>query len=218
MSPAVPRRLPFRAAGVGIAAAVVCLALVGCQPEPLASPTASTPASGSPTATTASPTPSSSPTSTAEAGEEIALPSGCEQLYSPAMLAALEQSGPLNDPGVTMTSTQNVEALELLSSGLPTIRCSWGLPSESGMATNVTIVDAAQSAALAAALANAGFGCAAELGGTVCRFAESMINQDDEIAELNETHVLRGNAWVSSYTINFDVPGYTEDVVATLWG
>ena len=89
-----------------------------------------------------------------------------------------------------MTSTQNVEALELLSSGAPTIRCSWGLPSESGMATNVTIVDAEQSAAVAAALANAGFACADELGGTVCRFAQSMINQDDEIAELAETHVL----------------------------
>jgi hypothetical protein len=134
------------------------------------------------------------------------------------MLAALQAKGPLNDPGVTMTSTQNVEALELLGSGVPTIRCSWGTPSESGMATNVTIVDAAQSAALATALANAGFACAPELGGTVCRLAQSMINQDDEIAELTETHVLRGNAWVSSYTINFDVEGYTPDVVATLWG
>lgn len=200
------------AAGLGVAA-VMCLALAGCRPEPAtsASPTASRSASSSATST---PTPSA----TAQAGEDITLPTACEQLYSPTMLATLQAMGPLNDPGVTMTSTQNVEALELLASGVPTIRCSWGLPSESGMATNVTIVDAAQSAAVVTALTNAGFACGAELGGTVCRFSQSMINQDDEIADLAETHVLRGNAWVTSYTINFAVDGYTEDVVATLWG
>jgi hypothetical protein len=214
---ATPRGRRLRCAGAGLAAAAaVCLVLTGCQPEPVASPTGSASTSPSPSPTPAGPTPT--PTPTAEAGEVIALPTACDELYSPAMLAALQERGPLNDPGVTMTSTQNVEALELLSSGAPTIRCSWGLPSESGMATNVTIVDAEQSAAVAAALANAGFGCASELGGMVCRLAQSMINQDDEIAELAETHVLRGNAWVSSYTINFEVPGYTEDVVTTLWG
>lgn len=203
------------AAGVGVAA-VMCLALAGCRPEPVssASPTASRSASPSTSPATSTPTPSE----TAQAGADIVLPTACEQLYSPGMLAALQAKGPLNDPGVTMTSTQNVTALELLSSGAPTIRCSWGLPSESGMATNVTIVDDAQSAAVVTALTEAGFACGAELGGTVCRFSQSMINQDDEIAELTETHVVRGNAWVTSYTINFAVDGYTEDVVATLWG
>ena len=86
------------------------------------------------------------------------------------------------------------------------------------MATNVTIVDAAQSEAILTALTEAGFACVAELGGTVCRFAQSMINQDDEIAELTETQVLRGNAWVTTYTINFAVDGYTEDLVAAIWG
>ena len=68
------------------------------------------------------------------------------------------------------------------------------------------------------ALTTDGFACGEELGGTVCRFSQSMITQDDEIAELTETHVLRGNAWVTSYAINFAVDGYIEDVVATLWG
>jgi hypothetical protein len=217
MSLTFPRRTALLrgAAGLGVAV-VMCLALAGCKPEPVASasPASSDSASPSPTSATASPAPSE----TAQAGGDITLPTACEQLYSPAMLAALQAKGPLNDPGVTMTSTQTVEALELLASGVPTIRCSWGLPSESGMATNVTIVDAEQSASIIAALTNAGFACGAELEGTVCRFSQSMITQDDQIAELTETHVLRGNAWVTSYTINFEVEGYTEDVVATLWG
>lgn len=200
--------------GVGLAAVgVLCLTLAGCQPEPStsAAPSATPAASATPEAT---PT----PTQTSPSAEDIALPTACEQLTSPAMSAALQAMGPLNDPGVTMTSTQNVDALEILTSGVPTIRCSWGVPSESGMATNVTIVDAGQAASVEAVLAGAGFGCGAELGGTVCRSAQSMITQDDELAELTETHVLRGNAWVSTYAINFEVPGYTEDIVATLWG
>lgn len=214
MSGIPPHRPGRRAVACLIAAAALGLALVGCRPEPAptASPTAAESAAPAPSADTATPTPE------AEPDAEIALPAACEELYTPAMLATLQGLGPLNDPGVTMTSTQNVESLELLASGVPTIRCSWGVPSESGMATNVTIVTAEQSAALLTALAEAGFGCADEFGGTVCRSAQSMINQDDEIAELTETHLLRGNAWVSSYTINFDVPGYTQDVAASLWG
>ena len=64
----------------------------------------------------------------------------------PTMLASLNAANPpLNDPGVTMHSTQNVDALELLNSGIPTLRCSWGQPSEYGLATNVSVVDAARS-------------------------------------------------------------------------
>ena len=136
-----------RAAAGAAAAAALCLGLVGCQPEPVptSAPTPSASASASPSP---SPTGSPSPTETAQAGEEIALPTACEQLYSPAMLAALQQRVPLNDPGITMTSTQNVGALEILTSGIPTLRCTWGAPSETGLATNVSIVDPAQSAAV----------------------------------------------------------------------
>ena len=120
-----------RAAAAAAAAAVLCLGLVGCQPEPVptSAPTPSSSASAS-AAPSPSPTGSPSPTETAEAGEEIALPAACEQIYSPEMLAALQQRVPLNDPGITMTSTQNVGALEILTSGIPTLRCTWGAPSE----------------------------------------------------------------------------------------
>ncbi|HYI50379.1 MAG TPA: hypothetical protein VEX42_02280 [Microbacterium sp.] len=158
------------------------------------------------------------PTESAQAGEDIELPTGCEQLYSSGMLASLQQKGPLNDPGVTMTSTQTVDALELLTSGIPTIRCTWGAPSETGLATNVSIVDAAQSAAIATALANAGFACESRDAATVCRYTQTMVDLDDDLVELTETHALRANAWVSTATINFGSEGYTEDIMATLWG
>ena len=202
-----------RAAAAAAAAAVLCLGLVGCQPEPVATSAPTPSSSASP-----SPTGSPSPTDTAQAGEEIALPTECEQLYSPEMLAALQQRVPLNDPGITMTSTQNVGALEILTSGIPTLRCTWGAPSETGLATNVSIVDAAQSAAVVDALAGSGFTCEPIDGGTVCRFERTVISQDDVQVALTETHVLRGNAWVSTATVDFEAEGYSEDIVATLWG
>jgi hypothetical protein len=218
MSTAFPHpTASVRLASGSAAALLLCLGLVGCQPEPVPGPSASASSSASPVASsTVTPTPT--PTESAQAGEEIGLPTACEQLYSASMLASLQQRGPLNDPGVTMTSTQNVGALEILTSGIPTIRCTWGAPSETGLATNVSIVDAAQSAAISDALLNAGFACEPIDGGTVCRLEETVITQDDDQVVLTETHVLRGNAWISTATINFESVGYTEDIVATLWG
>jgi hypothetical protein len=208
------RAVPMRISAAAAAALVLGLALVGCQPEPSPSGSAMSPS----VPASASPTPTPTATETAAAEGEIALPTTCEQLYSPAMFATLQQRDTLNHPDVTMTSTQNVEALEILSSGAPTIRCTWGAPSETGMATNVTIVDAAQSAAIVDALIGAGFACEDVDGATVCRYEQTMVTLDDDIVKLTETHVLRGNAWVSTATINFEVEGYTEDVIATLWG
>jgi len=202
-----------RAAAGAAAVAVLCVGLVGCQPEPIPT-SAPTPSSSASRSATGSP----SPGETAQAGAEIVLPTACEQLYSPAMLATLQQRGPLNDPGTTMTSTQNVGALEVLTSGVPTLRCTWGAPSETGLATNVSIVDAAQSAAVVDALTGSGFTCEAIDEGTVCRFERTVITQDDDQVSLTETHVLRGNAWVSTATVDFEAEGYSEDIVATLWG
>jgi hypothetical protein len=202
-----------------IAAAVAASAiLTACQPEPSATPTESglTP-SASPTRTAPSPTPSASPSPTADAGFE--LPAACEDIYSAKMRASLEAANPpLNDPGVTMDSSQDTDALELLQSGIPTIRCSWGTPGEYGLATNVSIVDAAQSAALVSALSNAGFACDAVWSGTRCVTEQKMIDQDDHEVTFGESHFLRGTGWVSTAWINFAPVGYTEDIVKTLWG
>jgi len=199
--------------------ALVALSLAGCAPEPMSS-SATAPASPS-SAQTPAPTASEpSPSATAAAdASNIALPAACEQIYSPQMLASLtEAAPPLNHPELTMLSTQNAELLEIQHSGVPTIRCTWGAPSEFGLATNVSIVDAAQSAAISTALRDAGFGCEEHAGGTICRTDQTVISQDDTQVRLGETHFLRGNGWVSTAWINFAPTGYTEDIVATLWG
>ncbi len=135
------------------------------------------------------------------------------------MLATLmAQAPPLNDPGVTMLSTQNAELLEIMGSGIPTIRCSWGGPSEFGLATNVSIIDAGQSAAILAAVQSSGLGCADYAGGTICRIEQKRLDFDDQEVAFGETHFLRGNGWVSTSWLNFAPEGYTEDIADTLWG
>lgn len=221
-----------RAAMAALAVAGLTVALAACKPEP--SPT-STPGGGptptssrststpsvsvTPTATptvTETPTPTPVPTASAD---DIAVPGACEDIYSAGMRSTLEAKIPvLNDPGVTMYSTQVVEALEMLGSGAPTIRCSWGRPSEFGLATNVTVVDAGQRVAVMAALGNAGFTCAAAHGGTLCTLEEKFITQDDSEVHRNEAHFLRGNGWVSTQMLNFSLDGYTDDIVDNVWG
>lgn len=215
MSPAVRRHPLVRVLAVSALFGVAALLVTGCRPEP--GPTPSTSATPSATAETPLPTPTPLETNLPDAG--FVLPGSCEGIYSAAMLASLQAANPpLNDPGVTMNATQNVDALELLSSGIPTIRCSWGQPSESGLATNVSVIDAAQAAALTDALRAAGFGCQTMWDGTLCEIAQRTVNLDDQEVEFGETHFLRGDGWVSTAWVNFTPEGYTEDIVSTLWG
>jgi len=197
--------------------AVAAVLVTGCRPEPGPTATTSERATPSSTAETPSPTPTPVETNLPDAG--FTLPGTCEGIYSAEMLASLQaQNPPLNDPGVTMNASQNVDALELLSSGIPTIRCSWGQPSESGLATNVSVIDAASGVALLDALRVAGFGCQSMWEGTLCEIAQRTVNLDDEEVEFGETHFVRGDGWVSTAWVNFTPEGYTEDVVKTLWG
>lgn len=140
-------------------------------------------------------------------------------MYSAGMLASLTKANPpLNDPHVTLFSTQNVDALELLHSGIPTIRCSWGKPSEFGLATNVSIVDAGQSAALLGVFRSAGFACENVWDGVHCTIEQKSIDQDDNEVTTGESHFLRGTGWVSTAWVDFAPDGYTQDIVDTLWG
>lgn len=208
-----------RIAIVVVALATVASVATGCRAEPAGTPTG-TP-SGTPSATMNEPTPGPSvtpiETEKPQAGFEV--PAACEEIYSAAMLADLNAANPpLNDPGVTMLSSENADVLELIHSGAQTLRCSWGQPSEFGLATNVTAVDAEQGAAVLAALQAAGFGCEALGAGTVCRIEQRGVTLDDEEYTRGETHYLGEGGLVTTAWINFAPDGYTEDVVATLWG
>ncbi|MEV5072066.1 hypothetical protein MRBLMI12_003720 [Microbacterium sp. LMI12-1-1.1] len=198
-----------------VALAALAVVVAGCRPEPAATP------SSSPSITVEEPTPapSVSPVETEEPQAGFQLPAACEEIYSAEMLAGLQSANPpLNDPGVTMLSTENADLLEIIHSGAPTLRCSWGQPSEYGLATNVTVIDGDQADAVLAALPAAGFGCEALGDGTVCRIEQKGVTLDDNEYTRGETHYVGDGGLVTTAWINFAPDGYTEDVVATLWG
>jgi len=201
------------------AAALVLIAVVatGCRPEPAGGPTG-TPSS-TPSITIKQPTPDPSITQTDKPQAGFEVPAACEDIYSATMLAQLQAANPpLNDPGVTMLSTENADLLEIIHSGVPTLRCSWGKPSEYGLATNVTAIDAEQAGGLASVLEAAGFGCESMGEGTVCRIEQKGVTLDDNEYTRGETHYIADDALVTTAWINFAPEGYTEDIVATLWG
>lgn len=198
------------------AVATLTVALSACLPEPepgaAPSPEASTPSASQ------APAPSASPTATPSATPTTALPAGCDDIYSADMRATLEeQNPPLNDPGVTLLSTEQAPLLELLDV-VPTLRCSWGTPSERGLATNVSIVDATQATTVRDTLTANGFGCEDSGGATVCRIEQRGISLDDVPYERGEVQALQGELWVSTSWINFDPEGYTEDILSTVAG
>ncbi len=196
----------------------VALLAAGCAPEPAAAP-----AGSASTATTAASRPSAAPTAEptpgATASDDIAVPSACAALYSAEMTATLNaQLPPLNDPGVTLFSSQNSAALELLDSGIPTLRCTWGAPSTAGLATNVSIVGADAARSLQNALAAEGFGCEAVSGGTECSIQKQTIDLDDKLVTTGEVHYFRGNGWICTAYVDVIPDGYTQDIVDVLWG
>src|SRR3546814_4949677 len=134
------------------------------------------------------------------------------------MRAMLEGDGlPLNDPGVTMYSTENATLLEILET-LPTLRCTWGVPSEVGLATNISLVDAQQSAAVSDALIADGFACEDADGATICRIEQRGVTLDDNEFARGETHALLGGLGVATGWLNIAPEGDTEDILATVGG
>lgn len=200
-----------------MAAGAIVVALsalaTGCRPE---SPTPTS----SPSVTLDKPTPGPSvtpiETEKPQAGFEV--PASCELIYSPEMLASLNAANPpLNDPGVTMLSTENAALLDIIEGGATTLRCSWGKPSQQGLATNVTAIDSEQADAVVAALTEAGFGCEPLGDGTVCRIEQRGVSLDDQEFVRGETHYVGAGGLVTTAWLNFTPDGYTEDIVATLW-
>lgn len=206
-----------RAATTITAVVVIAVALAGCRPEP--EPSTSSSAAPSRSATpSASGTPSPTAT-TPPTADGLMLPDTCDGIYTPAMLATLNADvAPLNDPGTTMVSSENVVALEVLESGAPTIRCTWGPPSERGIATNVTVVSPDQSAALATAFTESGFGATELDGGTLYEIQRETVTLDDELVSLGESHYLRGDGWISTRWINVHPEGYTPAIAVAVWG
>ncbi|WP_162924997.1 hypothetical protein [Mycetocola zhujimingii] len=211
---------------VGLAVAVVIALVVfwatrgdaGTGGE--ASPTPTATATETPTATatpTPSVTPTPTPTPTAEGPDAISLPSECSEVYSPTFFESLNVSGmPLNDETLAGTPPTKSEKAESIRESLPSIDCDWGVASEVGIGSAVNIVDEGQRAGAIEALTADGHTCADWMGGTHC----TILWTDDtgEYGPAGESHYFRGNGWVSTHWTQVEIAGYTEDIVATLWG
>lgn len=211
-----------RVGAVGVAAAALALTLTACLPDaetggaPMSSPSPESTAPATAGPTSAIPSVASTPTATEQPA--IRLPDSCEDIYSAGMRSTLDaQVPPLNDPGVSLLSTDQAPLLELLAS-VSTLRCTWGAPSEVGMATNVSVIDPSQMAAVTRALTDAGFGCETSAAATICRIEQRGVSLDDNPYERGETQAVSAatGLWVSTSWININPDGYTEDILATL--
>jgi hypothetical protein len=207
-----------RVGAVGVAAALV-LTLTACLPD---AETGGVPTSPESTAaattgpTIAAPSVASTPTLTPQPA--MMLPASCDDIYSPGMRSTLDaQVPPLNDPGVSLLSTDQAPLLELLAS-VPTLRCTWGAPSEVRMATNVSVIDPSQMEAVTRALTDAGFGCQTSQAATICRIEQRGVSLEDKPYQRGETQAVSPatGLWISTSWINVDPDGYTDDILATL--
>ena len=189
------------------------LLLTACVPEP--GPTAS-PTSDAPSATaSATPTPTPTPTATPAA---FAVPADCAEVYTAAQRDALSgELGPLNDPAITLYSTQIGEALEILESGAATLRCTWGAPGGDGLSTNVTVVDGDVRARLQEVLAGAGAACADAGAGTLCEMSTKTVDWDGNPVSRGESHFLGDGGWIATSWVGALPDGYTTQIAATLW-
>lgn len=211
------RRITVRSLGAVAVLTIAAAMIVGCRPEPAPSPESTGTPTPSIEATPTAQTPTPIETQLPDAAFEV--PAACEDIYSAAMLDELEsETPPLNHPGVTMVSTQDVDLIGIIDGGAPTMRCSWGPPSERGLATNVTAVNPDQAESIVDELTASGFACEALGDGTICSFDQKGVTLDDEEYSSGEIHFVGSNVWVSTAWINYVPEGYTEDIVQTITG
>jgi hypothetical protein len=141
-------------------------------------------------------------------------PEECADLYGAAMFDMLsaEPALPLND-GTTLEPpfSRSPEVAALQNS--PALTCTWGSAGDFGLLTQVNEVDAPQAVAAENALRAVGFSCSEQSDGTRC-----VVKHASGDVQWGETHFLRGNIWLCTYWLNIAVKGYTDDMVASLWG
>lgn len=186
------------------------LLLTACVPEPGPTPSATSDVPTTPSAT-AEPTPTPTPAA-------FVVPGDCDAAYPAALRDTLSREvGPLNDPEITLYSTQIGGALEILESGSSTLRCTWGAAGGPGLATNVTAVSADERTRLEELLTAAGAGCEAAGAGTLCEMSTKTVDWDGNPVDRGESHFLGEGGWISTSWVGSLPDGYTTDMAATLW-
>ncbi len=198
-----------RFAVVGSVALLTAGILSGCSAEPAAEPQPAV--EPTPTAAAARPTPAVvDPPSVVG----TVIPGDCEEIYLPLMFERLPSLyPPLNDPTMADPNFSNTDELEEHLRSLEYLQCTWGAAGEDGIVTAVARVTEEQSAQALAILEEGDFACNDLQQGTRCVSREET---DGDV--VGETHFLRDDVWLSSLWLNAPVRGYTENMIAALWG
>ncbi|TFD28222.1 hypothetical protein E3T49_11945 [Cryobacterium cryoconiti] len=176
------------------------------RPQP-----SSTPA---PLAVTASPQP---PSKSVTDGPH---PSQCEQLYSPAMVAAfgdlaLNPAWVAEENSGANRGSADPELVTLIDAAEEKLTCVWanaGGASGVGLTTELVWVTPEQSAAVQSRLSAAGMNCYEELAGMRC-----IVEGTDDGGVSGESHFLRDGIWLATYYFNAGPDGYTHDMIANVW-
>lgn len=181
--------------------------------------------SGAPDASTAplasaSPAPSSEPVSDPDLGH--AIPTSCDSLYSPGMLATMSSAGvALNpawiyEPGQFDQVGTSVTDLQPILETPDKLSCTWTTPgggSEVGLTTEIVQVTDAQAAQIVDKLTSIGWTRLDELGGV--RF---VVQQNLEGNSVGESQFVREGLWFSTRYVNLGINGYTADMVTQVFG
>jgi len=145
------------------------------------------------------------------------IPAACTDAYAPEYIEALEADGyPLNDPTFVLEVGTRDDQLGAIISASPTLRCTWGGASESGLITNVTQIIADQRSTIEARLRELGFSCYPEQEGLRC-VTQERIETDGQSSYIGESHFLRDDVWLATLWINFTPDDYTPGMVRTIW-
>jgi len=148
-------------------------------------------------------------------------PTTCEAIYSPAMLATLNETGALNPDWAVEDVNSGVlygtddEQLTIVIEDTEHLTCVWGNPdggSGSGLTTNVVFVTDEQREAVHQRLLGDGLNCYEELGGIRCIGEES---EAEGVA--GNSQFLRDGIWLATRYVNAGPDGYTHDMVNTIW-
>lgn len=199
-----------------LAVAVAIVAVVGLTGDrsPEATPTTSAPAPTSETPSSPpSEPPATEPTTTPVA---VVIPETCDGIYTRDWAAEL--GGLVLNPAWTeeepLWGSNDRGAITMLE-GTSKLRCAWVTASagDAGIITNVASLTTAQEADLIAYLGGAGFSCSEQLAGTRC-----LIEESTDAGAWGESHFLREGVWIATRWANVRVEGYTEDIVAAVFG
>lgn len=191
-------------AAVAAASVLLVLALAGCAPDDSAGP-APSPGSSETPSPTASGSPEPSPTSTADATPQI--PEDCRAILSASVLEQLD-GVPLNDEAFGPSGPQPGESLI----------CVWGDPGAdtTNLVTTISYLSRGPALDLLNELADdEDFTCYTPDQGTRCE--KTWQNEQYPVTD-GRTLFWRDDVLIDTRYSNLAPAGYTDAIIAALWG